>query len=80
MDENDTNMGNMTVNEPIGVNAAIYVYAEQSADWDGSSSNLGNAPQTGDTSNIFLYILLLAVSGCGLVIIIWSERRRKKRK
>ena len=80
MDENDTNMGNMTVNEPIGVNAAIYVYAEQSVDWDGSSSNLGNAPKTGDTFNILFYILLLVVSGCGLVIIIWSERRRKKRK
>ncbi len=78
-DENDTDMGNMAVSEPLGVNATIYVYAEQSADWDGSPSDFGNALKTGDTFNIPFYALLLIASGCGLVIIIQGERRRKKR-
>ena len=78
VDENDTNMGNMAVREPLGVNAVIYVYAEQSADWDGKLSGSGGTPQTGDTFNIFFYEVLLVVSICGMLVLFWMNRCRKK--
>lgn len=76
-DEEDTELGNLSVNQPIGVNATIYVHAEQSADWDGKTSIL---PHTGDLFNPVLYLVLLAVSLCGLVILIVVYKRRKKDK
>ncbi len=92
MDEEDTDMGNLAVDQPLGVNAAIYVRTEQSAGWDGSTGQAGRAdrdsepsairervtPKTGDASGIVLYAVILAVSACVLLILSAAYRYRKK--
>jgi len=75
MDIEDTELGNLSVDEAIGVNATIYVYAEQSADWDGKTSIL---PHTGDNFNPVVYLLLLVAAVCGLLILVVVYKRRKK--
>jgi len=99
-DEADTGMGNIAVNQPLGVNATIYIYAEQSAAQDGSSPDappdtppdappgstqgsgtqpgLWGIPQTGDSFNVILYVVLLAVSFFGLLILLAAGRKRRK--
>lgn len=88
MDEADTGMGNIAVDQSLGVSAAIYLYAEQSADWDGEQGaeeggwidslvELVGAPNTGDASHIVLYILLMAISLCALLILLVIIRHRK---
>lgn len=74
-DKEDTELGNLAVNQPIGVNATIYVHAEQNTDRDGKPSIL---PRTGDAFNPVLYLVLLVISLCGLLILIVVYKRRKK--
>ncbi|XCP85911.1 hypothetical protein ABXS75_03665 [Roseburia hominis] len=78
MDESDTDMGNLAVNQPLGVNATIYVYAEQSASWDGKTPSSWKVPKTGDPSNILFYIVLTAVSACGLLMVLWVRGKKDK--
>ncbi len=75
MDIEDTELGNLSVNQPIGVNATIYVHAEQSADWDGKTSIM---PHTGDDFNPVMYLLIFVISICVLLILIVIYKRRKK--
>lgn len=75
MDIEDTGLGNLSVNQEIGVNATIYVQAEQSADWDGKKPLL---PHTGDDFNPVLYLSILVISICVLLILIVVYKRRKK--
>lgn len=119
MDKADTDMGNIAVDQPLGVKAAIYVYAEQKTDEDvkppasedepepgdivkdpshedepepgdtvknpshedetktGDSLHRGET-KTGDSSNIFFYIVLMAISSCGILIVLVMNRRRRK--
>jgi len=78
MDIEDTELGNLSVNQPIGVQATIYVQAEQSADWDGKLHITDMLPHTGDTFNPVVYLVLLAISICVLLILIVVYKRRKK--
>lgn len=77
-DEADTNMGNLTVNQPLGVNAEIYIYAEQSASWDGKPPSIWDAPETGDAANILFYIALAAASACGVLMVLRVRRKEDK--
>lgn len=83
MDGTDTGMGNLAVDKTLNAKATIIVYAEQNTEQSGGqnmSSDPRMQPKTGDTSNIVLYLALMAVSGCGLVLLVQGKRRRKKRK
>ncbi len=75
MDIEDTELGNLAVNQQIGVKATINVYAEQSADWDGRKPLL---PHTGDDFNPVLYLSILVISICVLLILVLVHKRRKK--
>ncbi len=74
-DIEDTELGNLSVTKSIGVNATIYVKAEQSAGWKGKPSVL---PHTGDAFNPVLYLVLLVISICVLLILVVVYKRRKK--
>lgn len=78
MDEMDTKVGNLAVEQPLGVTATIYVRAEQSANLDGTLKNHGATPKTGDHANLLLYAALLTASACGLLILFAVAKRRKK--
>ncbi len=76
MDEEDTSMGNLAVEHPIGVNAAIYVSAEQSAGWHGP----GELPNTGDTFHLTLWLTLLAGAALGLLILFTVRKKHETNK
>lgn len=76
MDAADTHMGNIAVNQDLGVDAAIYVYAEQCG---GVDENLPG-PQTGDSSHTGLYIALAVLSVLGFVVLFVIRRRGKNNK
>ncbi len=71
MDEADTSMGNIAENQPIGVNATIYIFAEQ--------TDPSEVPNTGDSFHVALYLVPMAVSMCGLLILIGTKKRGKNR-
>lgn len=77
-DKMDTRVGNLAVEQPLGVTATIYVRAEQSTSWDAPSKNHGATPKTGDDANLLLYAALLTASACGLLILFAAAKRRKK--
>lgn len=87
MDETDTGLGDLAVDQVLEVKATIIVHAEQDAEQNTEPGTEQTGPsgqrtwvKTGDTSNIILYLVLMTVSGCGLVIFIQCARRRKKRE
>ncbi len=77
MDGEDTGMGNAAAEQPLGVNASVYLYAEQSADGNGTLLGPGGSPYTGETSHAALYMILMALSLCGLLILFMMNRCRK---
>ncbi len=77
-DEADTDMGNLAVNQPLGVNAEIYLYAEQSAGWDGKPPGIWDAPETGDAASPLFYLVLAASSACGLLTVLRVRRKEDK--
>lgn len=78
MDAEDTGMGDLAAGQALGVDAAIYIYAEQSADWDGKTPGSSGIPKTGDLTDPLVYMVLLAASACGLLILFAAGRREKK--
>ncbi len=78
MDKRDTNLGNAAVERLLGAKATITVFAEQSADWDGKPVGPWWLPKTGDDFPLYTYLTIMAVSGCGLLLLFVLARRRKK--
>lgn len=89
-DETDTRLGNPAEEGMPGVEATIYVRAEQNFDGnggggsgaggnrDGGTGGSRGTPQTGDTTHLLLYTALLAASACAAVLL--AAGRRGKRK
>ena len=46
--------------------------------WVVETGNLDDSPKTGDTSNILLWAVLAAASGCVLIILFIFRRRREE--
>lgn len=95
MDQADTEMGDRAVMQPLGAKATITVYAEQKTPTipdqtpapggtPGGGQNrpgfLSAWPKTGDASNLTLYIVLLTISGGGLLILFGGRRLRKRKE
>ena len=72
----DTLLGNMAVDQDLIFTVVITTTAAESED----SHAVGGlkSPQTGDTSNIILWLVLLTVSFVGLMFLIFLPRRRNK--
>ncbi len=68
MDEADTEMGNWAEDQPIGVNATIYIYAEQ--------TDPNEVPKTGDDFCPALYLLPMAAALCGLALLSVLKKRK----
>lgn len=91
-DRTDTELGDLAAKQPLGAKATIIVYAEEDTEVSPSQSPAPGSggqtrpyrphlwPKTGDSSNLMLYIVLMTVSGCGLLILILGRRRRKKKE
>ena len=45
--------------------------------WVEETGNLDDSPKTGDTSNIMLWAVLTAVSGCVLILLLFMRRRKE---
>ena len=45
--------------------------------WVEETGNLDDSPKTGDTSNITLWAVLTAVSGCVLILLLFMRRRKE---
>jgi len=83
MDRTDTELGDWSARLPLGVKATITVHAEQSDDLEKpkpSGSDGWWVPKTGDPFRMTLYLAVLAVSACGLLILIPAVRRKKSGK
>lgn len=72
----DTLLGNMAVDQDLTCTIVITTTATESEDPHAAGGL--RSPQTGDTSNITLWLVLLAVSFVGLMFLIFLPRRRNK--
>jgi len=91
-DKADTELGDLAAKQQLNAKATIIVHAEQdteqipdasptpSGGWHSRPSRVHLWPKTGDTSNLILYIVLMTVSGFGLLILLIERRRRKKKE
>jgi len=79
MDRADTELGDLAARQPLGAEATIIVYAEEQTT---PSGGLGKPlwPKTGDSSDLGVYIVLMSISGGGLLLLFQSVRPRKKRE
>lgn len=72
-DEYDTYLGNRAVDEDLTVTVVIKTIAQ----WDDDSSGDGLKPpvQTGDDSNMWLFVAIALISAAGIVILIFKKRK-----
>jgi hypothetical protein len=81
-DEYDTLLGDRAVNEDITLTVEIetVAVADYSQQWEQSNKQNGTTPQTGDNSNLYLYIALMAGAIIVLIVIIilWFKKGREK--
>lgn len=80
IDETDTGLGDQAVDRDLSYTITIHTMATSDEGGSGNSGGLIHAIQTGDTSHILLWVLILVGSLSFLVGLLLGRKKRKDRE
>lgn len=86
-DENDTKIGNLTVNQQLTYTVIIHTLAAEAAPGNGDGSGNGQEQakkpsilskivKTGDSSNILMWSVILIIAGVIIVVVLFRKRKK----
>lgn len=75
-DEYDTVLGNLAVDDDISLTVVIRIVAEYDESDDTDPPGLDGPPDTGDDSQLWLFLLIAAVSLLGIILLLFFGRRK----